>query len=176
MTGTLMRTTIAAIFVLSGATSLIYQVVWMRMLSLFFGSDVYAAAITLGVFMGGLSLGSWFSGRLGDSLRRPIMAYGLCEIGIAAFAPMFPYLLDGFGETFREIYRTHFETRPYLYNGFHFLVAGVALLIPTILMGATLPLIVRQFADRPDVLGQRVGFFMPSTRWAPSWALWPRGS
>ena len=57
---------IGTIFLLSGATSLVYQVAWMRLLSLFFGSDVYAAAITLSAFMGGLSLGSWLAGRFGD--------------------------------------------------------------------------------------------------------------
>ena len=55
-----------AIFFVSGASSLVYQVIWVRMLSLFFGSDVYAAAITLSVFMGGLAFGSWLSGRLAD--------------------------------------------------------------------------------------------------------------
>ena len=46
------------IFFLSGATSLVYQVAWMRKLSLFFGSDVYSAAVTLSAFMGGLCVGS----------------------------------------------------------------------------------------------------------------------
>ena len=62
----------------------------MRMLSLFFGSDVYAAAITLSVFMGGLSLGSWLAGRIGDRIRIPLMIYGVLEIGIALYALVFP--------------------------------------------------------------------------------------
>ncbi len=148
-----------ALFVFSGATSLVYQVTWMRVLSLFFGSDVYAAAITVSVFMGGLSLGSWIVGRIGDNLRHPFAAYGFCEIGIAFLALAFPYLLNGFEDTYREIYRAHFETRPALYHGFRLLVVAAAILPPTILMGATLPLIVRQFAGQPDVLGLRVGTF-----------------
>ena len=54
----------------------------MRHLSLFFGSDVYAAAITLSVFMGGLSLGSWLAEKFVDRLERPLILYGGIEIGI----------------------------------------------------------------------------------------------
>ena len=53
---------ISILFFLSGLTSLVYQIIWMRQLSLFFGSDIYAASITLGTFMAGLSLGSYISG------------------------------------------------------------------------------------------------------------------
>ena len=71
------------IFFLSGATSLIYQVAWMRKLSLFFGSDVYSAAVTLAAFMGGLCIGSWLSGKLARNLKRPLFIYGLVEAAVA---------------------------------------------------------------------------------------------
>ena len=60
------------LFFLSGLTALVYQIVWMRQLSLFFGSDVYATSITLGTFMGGLSIGSFLSGYVADNLKKPI--------------------------------------------------------------------------------------------------------
>ena len=63
---------ISILFFLSGLTALVYQIIWMRQLSLFFGSDVYAATITLGTFMAGLSLGSYISGSLGDNFKKPI--------------------------------------------------------------------------------------------------------
>ena len=144
---------VALLFLLSGATSLAYQVGWTRMLSLFFGSDVYAAAITLSVFMGGLSLGSWVAGRWGDRLRRPLLVYGACEIAIAGSAYLFPFILGGFENAYQDIYRNQFETHPGLYHGFRLLIAAAALSVPTLLMGATLPLIVRQFAVRPEILG-----------------------
>ncbi len=150
---------VALIFLLSGATSLAYQVAWTRMLSLFFGSDVYAAAITLGVFMVGLSLGGWGAGRWGDRIGRPLLVYGLCEVAIAVFAAFFPHLLSGFEEAYRAVYRTHFETFPGLYHGFRLAVATTLLLVPTLLMGATLPLIVRGFANLSEVFGARVGLF-----------------
>ncbi len=150
---------IGTIFLLSGATSLVYQVAWMRLLSLFFGSDVYAAAITLSAFMGGLSLGSWLAGRFGDRVRRPLVLYGFLEFGIAAFAFVFPHLLAGFEDSYQSIYRSRFEAFPWMYNGFRLFVAALTMLLPTALMGATLPLMIRQFAGLAPELGKWVGFF-----------------
>ena len=150
---------VGVIFLLSGATALVYQVAWMRMLSLFFGSDVYAAAITLSVFMGGLSLGSWLAGRFGDEFGRPLLIYGFLEIGIAAYALVFPILLASFEVAYQSIYRENFEMLPWLYQGARFSIAALTMLIPTMLMGATLPLIIRQFAVQAPELGKHVGFF-----------------
>lgn len=147
------------LFLLSGATSLAYQVAWTRILSLFFGSDVYAAAITLSVFMGGLSLGSWIAGRWGDWLKRPLLVYGVCEIAIAVAAYLFPFFLSGFEGIYQDIYRDRFDAQPGLYHGFRLTVAASVLTVPTLLMGATLPLIVRRFANTPHILGRRVGAF-----------------
>ena len=83
------------LFFFSGATSLIYQS-WVWSLSLFFGSDVYSATITLAVFMGGLALGSWLASRFVDTLTSPIAIYGLFEIGIGLAALAVPSVLDWF--------------------------------------------------------------------------------
>ena len=80
---------VACLFFFSGFAALVYQVMWMRRLSLFFGSDVYSAAITLSAFMGGLSLGSWIAYRVVDRLARPLLWYGLIEICIGVYALMF---------------------------------------------------------------------------------------
>jgi spermidine synthase len=153
------RHAIAFLFLFSGLTSLVYQVIWVRILSLFFGSDVYATAIVLSVFMGGLGLGSWCAGILADRLGRPLIIYGICEILIGVSALVFPDVLNAFRQTYQSIYRTSFETAPYLYHGFRIMVAAFTLLVPTALMGATLPFIIRQFAGRDDVLGRNVGVF-----------------
>ena len=60
---------VAGLFFFSGFAALVYQVTWMRHLSLFFGSDVYSVAITLSVFMGGLSLGSYIAERVEDRVH-----------------------------------------------------------------------------------------------------------
>lgn len=152
-------TVVAVLFFLSGFSALVYQVAWMRQLSLFFGSDVYSAAITLAVFFGGLSLGSLFGGRIADRLALPLVLYGALEIGIGAYALFFTSLLDVFQPLFQAVYREHFDSAPMLYHGFRTVVAAGALLAPTAFMGATLPLILRGFVRRVDELGARTGAF-----------------
>ena len=80
----------ATVFFFSGFSSLVYEVIWMRRLALFFGSDVYSAALTLSAFMGGLTLGSLLAARYVDRLRRLLVWYGLLEILIGIYALIFP--------------------------------------------------------------------------------------
>ena len=71
------------IFFLSGAAALMYEVVWVRSLSLIFGGTHLAVTTVLSVFMGGLALGSFFIGKRVDAVKNPLRLYGLLEIGIA---------------------------------------------------------------------------------------------
>ncbi len=146
------------VFFFSGLSSLIYEVVWMRRLSLFFGSDVYSAALTLSAFMGGLTLGSLLASKFADRLKRPLVWYGLLEISIGIYALLFPTFLNIFSGEYRTIYQTFFSTAPWLYNAFRILVASVTLIIPTTMMGSTLPLVVKRFAQRRRI-GKYSGFF-----------------
>src|ERR1041385_4654633 len=79
-------------FVLSGATGLIYEVLWARMLGLVFGATTLAVSTVLAAFMGGLALGSALAGRFGTRIKRPLSAYGWLEIGIAIYAILVPLL------------------------------------------------------------------------------------
>ena len=81
-------------FFFSGAASLIYEVVWVRSLSLIFGGTHLAVTTVLSVFMGGLALGSYLIGRRVDTLKKPLMFYGILEIGIAVFAVAFIGLMN----------------------------------------------------------------------------------
>src|SRR3954464_11879071 len=83
---------IALCFILSGATGLIYEVLWARMLGLVFGATTFAISTVLAAFMGGLALGSAVAGRMGARIKRPLRAYGLIEIGIAVYALLVPFL------------------------------------------------------------------------------------
>src|SRR3982750_1897503 len=85
---------VAVCFILSGATGLIYEVLWARMLGLVFGATTFAISAVLAAFMGGLALGSACAGRLGARLERPLRAYGLIEIGIALYALCVPLLFQ----------------------------------------------------------------------------------
>ena len=149
---------ISFLFFLSGLTALVYQIIWMRQLSLFFGSDVYATTITLGTFMAGLAIGSYISGLLSDKFKKPILIYGILEIFIALCALLFPLILFGLDETFSSIYQYYYFEQPFKYHLFRLIISIFTILIPTIFMGATLPLLIRQFAKKKEELGERVGF------------------
>src|SRR5262245_59926081 len=80
------RLPLLLIFFLSGASGLVYEVVWSRSLVLVFGSTTHAVSTVLAAFMGGLALGSIVVGRRGDRLRSPLRIYALLEVAIAALA------------------------------------------------------------------------------------------
>src|SRR2546426_6404962 len=81
---------VLALFFCSGATALIYEVVWSKYLSQMFGSTVQAQTVVLAVFMGGLAIGNKFFGGRSDALRRPLRIYGFVEVAIGLYAFFFP--------------------------------------------------------------------------------------
>src|ERR1041384_4653698 len=94
MTARYSRSTIVIVglcFILSGATGLIYEVLWVRMLGLVFGATTLAVSTVLAAFMGGLALGSALAGRLASRIRKPLSTYGWMEIGIAIYALLVPF-------------------------------------------------------------------------------------
>jgi spermidine synthase len=131
------------LFLLSGAISLIYEVAWMRLLALFLGSDVRAATVVLGVFMSGLALGGAIASAALPRLRRPIVVYGLLELAIGISAAAIPVLLDTGEENYRALYAAHAESAPWLFDSVRLGIAAAVLLVPTIAMGATLPLLIQ---------------------------------
>src|SRR5256714_8674535 len=85
---------VSVCFILSGATGLIYEVLWARMLGLVFGATTFAISTVLAAFMGGLALGSALAGRMAGKIKRPLRAYGLIEIAIALYALAVPFLFS----------------------------------------------------------------------------------
>ena len=83
---------VLALFFGSGATALVYEVVWAKFLAQMFGSTIYAQTVVLAVFMGGLALGNRIFGGWADGLRQPVKAYGALEILIGIYAFLFPTL------------------------------------------------------------------------------------
>ena len=73
------RWPILAIFILSGAAGLMYEVVWSRQLVLVFGNTTQAISVILTGFFGGMAIGSWGGGRLADRVPRPLLLYGVLE-------------------------------------------------------------------------------------------------
>ena len=127
-------------FVLSGATGLIYEVLWARMLGLVFGATTLAVSTVLAAFMGGLALGSALAGKLAQRIRKPLSTYGLMEIGIAVYALLVPLLFRLIDQLYVVIWQ---QLHPgyFTFSLWRFLLSGVVLLVPTTLMGATLPVL-----------------------------------
>src|ERR1043166_5556763 len=141
---------ILALFFCSGATALVYEVVWSKFLSQMFGSTVYAQTVVLAVFMGGLALGNRLFGKWADGLQQPVRAYGYLEIAIGIYAVCFP-ILDRVANRIFVALGTPIAEHSGLLLALKGALAAGLLLGPTILMGGTLPLLAawlqKFFAD-----------------------------
>jgi spermidine synthase len=144
-------------FFLSGASSLVFEQVWTRELTLVFGSTTLAISTVLSVFMGGLGLGSWLAGRVVDRLRERVAAYAAAEAGVGLYALAVPLALRGYPALNAALYRALGDHALGLSLG-RFVAAAVLLLVPTTLMGSTLPLLARHFVgDETPRAGATVG-------------------
>ena len=118
----------AALLFCSGACALIYQTVWMRQFRLIFGASTAATAAVLGIFMGGLGLGSAILGRRADRQANPLRFYGGLELMIAAAAALSQPLLW-------LVAKIYFATGGSVTLGL-FIASIVRLILATIVMGA----------------------------------------
>lgn len=139
---------VAVCFILSGATGLIYEVLWARMLGLVFGGTTLAVSTVLAAFMGGLALGSAIAGRTAARLTKPLRAYGLIEIGIAAYALLVPLLFRLVDQAYALIWQ-HLHPSFFVFSLWRFALSGATLLVPTTLMGATLPVLAAVLLRAP---------------------------
>jgi len=145
-----------ACFFLSGATSLVYQVVWVRELGLVFGHSTYAITAVLAAFMAGLALGSAVFARLAPRLANPLRAYGALEIGMGLYCACVPLLLAAGAGTYFGIQRAlglSYENLSLVQFG----VVVLLLLLPTALMGGTLPVLSQALAGGAERPGRIVG-------------------
>ena len=145
------------IFIFSGASGLIYQVIWMRQLTLIFGSTVFATSTVLTAFMAGLALGSYYFGRkIDETTQSPLRIYALLEAGIGAFCLVWPLILSVLGALYVLIHR-NITSEFYTLSLIRFLLTFAVILIPSTLMGGTLPVLTRFFVKRLEQLGTNIG-------------------
>ncbi|ELR96668.1 fused MFS/spermidine synthase [Gloeocapsa sp. PCC 73106] len=148
------------LYFISGFTALLYQVVWQRMLGLFSGSDVRSVTIVIASYLLGLGLGSLIGGFWSDhqgwrarrdriNQRRAIQIYGFCNLGIAIFAIFSRFL-------FYDLLFLHLKSLAQS-TPLTLLVVFLSLLIPTVLMGLSLPLLSRAIARHADRAAHRIG-------------------
>lgn len=139
------RYAIVAIFVVSGAAGLVYEVVWSRQLVLVFGNTTQAVCTILTGFFGGMAVGALLGGRVADRVGRPLRLYGLLELMLAVIVIATPLTFRLLHEVYRGAYPALTDT-PGAIALLRFALAIIALAPATILMGATLPTLTRYFS------------------------------
>lgn len=143
---------IGVVFHLSGIAGLIYEVVWFRMLANTFGATGPAIAVTSAAFMAGLGLGSQLSGKYADRSRRPAIDYAILEFLIAVAAVLMPVAISGV-QSIAASLSPHgaYQVQQVL----EYIGVFLLLVIPTMLMGATLTVLTRAVVESESHLGRR---------------------
>jgi spermidine synthase len=135
---------VALLLFASGAAGLTYQVAWVRLLGLTFGVTIFAISTVLAAFMGGLAIGSFVGGRRADTARRPLRVYGCVELGVGLTALLTPWAFSALQGAYAGLSQVVDPVQaPLIAGGVRAALAFGVLLVPTALMGATLPLAVR---------------------------------
>jgi spermidine synthase len=142
-------------FLFSGTAALIYEVVWTRALSLVLGSSVYALSTMLSTFMAGLALGAFICGRFCDRTRNLLFAFGLCELGIGVSGLVSIPVIYSLPSLYLYVYRS-FHVYPTLFFMFQVFICVIVMLVPTVLMGATFPLVSRKITESIEEVGNKV--------------------
>jgi spermidine synthase len=133
------------LFIGSGCAALIYEIVWFQLLQLIIGSSSISLGILLGTFMGGMCLGSLLLSRLISAREHPLRVYAGMELGIGVLGLVILFAMPLVGGIY-----TAWGGEGVFGIVFRAVVAGVCLLPPTMLMGATLPAISRWVKTTPD--------------------------
>src|SRR5215471_13336063 len=142
-------------FFASGVSGLVYQVVWVRELVLVFGATTFAVSTVLTAFMGGLALGSYYFGRRSETVKRPLRLYGLLEIGIGVYGLAVPLIFATLPTVYHSFWSLHLSF--FALSIVRFVFATLVLIVPTALMGATLPVLSSFYARDIGRIGLRVG-------------------
>lgn len=138
---------LAAVFFISGFSALIYQVCWQRLLFTGFGVDLTSITVIVSVFMAGLGIGAYFGGRIADQFSQQLIKiFCLVEFGIGSFGLVSGFLIDWMQHQLVDssVFMLTFAT---------FLL----LIIPTFLMGATLPILTSFFNRYIANIGESIG-------------------
>ncbi|HIN86969.1 MAG TPA: hypothetical protein EYN06_10835 [Myxococcales bacterium] len=156
MTSLMLRRILLLCFFISGATGLVYEVVWARYLTVFIGGTAMAHTIVLATFMGGLALGNAWLGKWADRVTNKLLLYAFLEFGIGLVCLIFPeffallgkaYISMAAGSTPGSISLTLLKT----------VLAILAILPPCVLMGGTLPVLTKAIVGQLSKVGTRIG-------------------
>jgi len=148
--------TICLLFFFSGIAALTYEVLWVRHLGLIFGNTVYAAATVMMTYMFGLAVGAHFAGKWARRIKKPVRMFGILEVVTALYALCVPLIFVLIKNLYRYAALNISDSIGFL-TFVRVVLALVLLLIPTAMMGATLPVLSKGFLARVDRFGSRLG-------------------
>lgn len=133
---------LSILFFFSGISSLVFETVFARLLTYTFGNTAHAVSTVLAAFLGGLALGAFVLGRWMDRRGSSLLTYGTLELMVAAYCLFTPQIFSWLTQAYVEIYHL-LHLGPWSLAVVRFGLAGTVVLIPTILMGGTLPALAR---------------------------------
>jgi spermidine synthase len=142
-------------FFLSGSAALVYQVIWARQLENVLGVTPHAIAMVLAAFMGGLALGSFLFGRLVDRGYNGLLLYSLLELGIGIYAVLTPWMFKALPAA--HLYFSSASGPSSGADPTMLFLSVMILIVPTTLMGGTLPAMAKFVLGRYEELGGKVG-------------------
>lgn len=152
------RAAVIALFLFSGATALVYEVIWVRYFGLAFGSTTYSITTVLAAFMGGLAIGSVIVGNIVDKAgRRPLLVYAWLEAGIGLFGLLSPLIFDLFLNLGPKLLPESALVDAGSGLAIKFFAGFMLLMIPTTLMGGSLPALSRFLIRHPDEIKRDLG-------------------
>jgi spermidine synthase len=138
-----MKKKLAIAFFFSGAAALVYQVLWARMLGLVFGNTTYAISTVLAAFMGGMALGSYALGRYAERTGvNPVRTLAYMEAAAGIYCALTPLLFAAAGRGYVLAQQSFDLSLPVL-TIFRFVLSSAIMLLPTFLMGGTLPVMAK---------------------------------
>jgi len=143
------------LFFLSGFSGLVYQVLWLRMFTLVLGNSLYSASIVFASFMCGLALGAWFFGKYIRKEKDIITVYVFLELGIAVTAMAISKTIPRLS-FFLPFFHSWLSSAPMINNFFRVFVSFGILLLPTTLIGGTLPVLTHFLSHRLEVARGRI--------------------
>jgi len=144
------------IFGLTGMTALIYEIIWIRPLSLVFGTTIYAVSTIIASFILGLAVGSWLAGRYTDRLENPLRYFAFVQLGVGFYGILLLPIFGALPEIYLGLYHATFPNQA-LFMFTQILMSIAMISIPAVLMGTTLPLMMRTYSEEFTTIGKDVG-------------------
>ncbi len=137
-------------------TALIYEITWIRPLSLVFGTTLYSVTTIVASFILGLGIGSWIAGKYTDRLKNPLQYFAVTQVLIGVYGILLLLIFPHLPDFYSMIYHSTIPNYD-LFLSLQVLFSIMLLIIPTTLMGSTLPLLLKTYSNDIKTIGHKVG-------------------